>query len=104
MRKQGRFGMWWLVGLTLGIYGLFWYQRTNRDLCARLGIRRDALSQWWSQIIPIYGIVAVHTTATRINQLAGKEEISPVATWLFWSWFFQGTNVHMQKGVNAIMA
>ena len=103
MRKQGRIGMWLLVGITLGIYGLFWYHRTNRDLMARLGRPRDAASQWWSQIIPIYSIVAVHITAERVNEAAGRKVVSPVATWLFWSWFFQGVFVHLQGGVNIVV-
>ncbi|HEY0118233.1 MAG TPA: hypothetical protein VGC04_05600 [Cellulomonas sp.] len=100
MRRQGRVGMWFLVGITLGIYGLFWYARTNAGVASGLGVSRTADSRWWSQIIPIFSVVGVHESAKRINAFAGQKVISPVATWLFWSWFFQGAYVHLQGGVN----
>lgn len=100
MRRQGRVGMWFLVGITLGIYGLVWYARTNEGLASGLGVSRAADSRWWSQIIPIFNLVGIHESARRINDFAGRKVISPVATWLFWSWFFQGSYVHLQGGVN----
>ena len=100
VRRQGRIKMWFLIGITLGIYSLFWYERVNADLAARLGIPRTADSRWWSQLIPVLSIVGVHATAQRINALAGRKVVSPVASWLFFSWFVQTSYVHLQGGVN----
>ena len=102
MRYQSRFVLWLLVCITGGIYGLVWYYQVNRDLMARLNMQPDAASQWWSQLIPIFNLVSIHITAERINKLAGIQTVSPVLTWLFWSWFIQGSVVHMQRGVNII--
>jgi hypothetical protein len=45
-------------------------------------------------------LVCIHESARRINDFAGRKVISPVATWLIWSWFFQGSYMHLQGGVN----
>lgn len=100
MRRQGRVGMRFLVGITFGTFGLVRYSRTNRLLASGLGVSCVADSRLWSQIIPIFNLVCIHESARRINDFAGRKVISPVATWLIWSWFFQGSYMHLQGGVN----
>lgn len=115
LSKRNAFGTWLLVGLTLGIYALVMFERLNRELNQANGSQaflspegklqptyppRPAWSRWWSQIIPIYGIVALHKTAQAVNTYAGHKVISPTAAWLFWSWFFVGTYPYLQIGAN----
>lgn len=104
LSKRNAFGTWLLVGLTLGIYALVMYERLNRELAtppgpARLRTR-PAWSRWWSQFIPIYGIIGIHRTVKRLNERVKHKVISPTAAWLFWSWFFVGTYPYLQIGAN----
>lgn len=112
--KRNAFGTWLLVGLTLGIYALVMFERLNRELAEALhalpselgrdherypGVR-PAWSRWWSQLIPVYGIIGIHKTAQRLNQFAGHKVVSPTASWLWWSWFFVGSYPYLQIGAN----
>jgi hypothetical protein len=107
-RTQGAWGLWWLCGLTFGIYYLIWFQRINRELCAFAPEinRADASCTWWSQLIPIYGLVALAKTAGRVNatnQLVGSPaRVSSFTTW-FWApaWFGSQTR-YLQRRINAL--
>lgn len=119
LSKRNAFGTWLLVGLTIGIYGLVMYERLNRELHEAeapsgtlhdahppvgpertVNRNRPAWSRWWSQFIPVYGIVGIHRTALRVNMYAGHKVISPTASWLWWSWFFVGSYPYLQIGAN----
>lgn len=111
MTKRNAFATWLLIGITLGIYALVMYERLNRELADTLNqptdivpVRgapsRPAWSRWWSQFIPVYGIVGIHRTALRVNMYAGHKVISPTASWLWWSWFFVGSYPYLQIGAN----
>lgn len=105
-RKQGAWGLWWLVGLTGGIYYFIWYQRINRELATVLRMDVPSNGMWWSQLIPIYGLVGLAATANRLNNahaaVGSPTRVSSFVAW-FWapSWFASQTR-YLQRRVNIL--
>lgn len=106
IRKQGAWGLWWLTIITFSIYYFVWYDRINGELAAAVGVERTAWTRWWSQLIPIYGIVGLHRTAKRLNeahaQAGSSTRVSPFVTW-FWAagWFASHTR-YLQRRINIL--
>jgi len=46
VRKRGVWGLWWLTGLTIGVYYFVWYHRINGELAAVQGIPVPANGKW----------------------------------------------------------
>jgi hypothetical protein len=106
LTKQGAWGLWWLCLLTVSIYYLVWYQRTNRELCAMLGREAQGNGKWWSQFIPFYAGRSRRATARRLNDLAIQlGSPTRVAPWTFsmWSllWFGSHTR-YLQRRINIL--
>jgi hypothetical protein len=106
IRKQGAWGLWWLVIITLGIYYFVWYSRVNRELCAVLRTPVPADGQWWSQLIPIYGLIGLARTAKRVNA-AHAAVGSPTRVGVFTSWFwapawFGSHTRYLQRRINIL--
>lgn len=106
VRKEGAWGLWWLVVVTFGVYYYIWYQRINRELTTITGEPRDASCEWWSQLIPIYNLVALAQTASRVNKahevMDSPTRVSSFVTW-FWapSWFASQTR-YLQRRINIL--
>ncbi|MGU3293872.1 hypothetical protein [Williamsia sp. M5A3_1d] len=106
IRKQGAWGLWWLTIITLSIYYFVWYERINRELAVAVGVERTAWTRWWSQLIPVYGIVGLHRTAKRVNEahamVGSSTRVSPFVTW-FWAagWFASHTR-YLQRRINTL--
>jgi hypothetical protein len=106
VRKQSAWGLWWLVGLTLGIYYLVWYARINRELCAVLGREVPADGKGWATIIPILNLIGLVNTAGRLNEAHARVD-SPVRvstmTTLIWApiWFCSHTR-YLQRRMNSL--
>lgn len=106
IRKQGAWGLWWLCVITVGIYWFVWYDRVNKELAAFVGVEREGWSQWWSQLIPFFNLVALSRTAKRLNdahRLVGSPtQVSPVMTWLWSGIWFGSTPRYVQRRVNTL--
>ena len=107
VRKQSAWGLWWLVGLTAGIYYLVWYHRINRELAEVVGdFDPRAWTKWWSQIIPIFGIIALRRTAKRLNaaheSVQSPVRVSLIMTWLWAPIWFSSHTRYLQRRVNAL--
>jgi hypothetical protein len=105
-RKQGAWSLWWLCVITFSIYYLVWYHRVNGELSAVLGQPRGANSQWWNQLIPIWNLVGLGATASRLNAahtLVGSPTRVGVFTSWFWApgWFASQTR-YLQRRVNIL--
>ena len=106
VRKQGAWGLWWLVIITFSIYYFVWYSRINRELCETLGVDRPFNGSAWSQIIPFYGLYGLAKTAGRLNdahtQVNSPTRVSPFVTW-FWAtaWFGSQTR-YLQRRINVL--
>lgn len=107
MTKQGAWGLWWLVGITLGIYYFVWYQRINRELSRLLtGADAPADGQWWSQLIPIYGLIGMSRTAKRLNAahaaVGSPTRVGPVVAWLWAPMWFGSHTRYLQRRINIL--
>lgn len=106
VRRQGAWTAWWLILITLGIYYFVWYQRVNKELAARLGVRQGARGQWWSQLIPIMANVGLHRTAKRVNAahaaIGSPTRIGTVTTWLWAPIWFMSQTRYVQRRMNLL--
>lgn len=65
-------GCWLLLFITLGIYGLFWYYNTNRELRDYdSSIEVNPGLAVLSLFIPIVGLISIYNTGKRIGQAQG---------------------------------
>jgi len=106
IRRQGAWGLWWLCVITFGIYYLVWFDRIGRELAAVTDSSRAGWTRWWSQIIPVYGLIALSRTAKRLNtahsQVGSSVRVSPVMTWLWSALWFLSTPRSVQRRVNTL--
>ncbi len=106
VRKQGAWGLWWLVVITLGINYFVWFARINRELAAVLQTEVPADGEWWSQLIPVYGVIGLARTAKRVNAahaaVGSPTRVGVFVTW-FWAtiWFGSQTR-YLQRRVNTL--
>jgi hypothetical protein len=106
VRKQGAWGLWWLVIVTFGIYYYVWYARINKELASVLGIKVPANGMWWAQLIPIYNLVGLGSTAKRVNAahaaVGSPTRVGVFVTW-FWApaWFGSQTR-YLQRRINIL--
>ena len=106
VRKQGPWGLWWLIGLTLGIYYFVWYNRINKELSSVLAQPVPSDGTWWSQLIPIYGIIGLARTAGRLNDAHARLG-SPTRVGVFMTWFlapiwFGSHSRYLQRRINIL--
>jgi hypothetical protein len=106
IRKQGAWGLWWLVLITAGIYYFIWYARINRELASLLHRPVPTDGQWWSQLIPIYGLLGLAATAKRVNAAhaatGSPARISVVLTWLVAPIWFGSHTRYVQRRINLL--
>ncbi|MCU1592217.1 MAG: hypothetical protein JWP11_3473 [Frankiales bacterium] len=106
VRKQGAWGLWWLCGITFGIYYYVWYHRINQELSSVTGQPSGATGQWWSQLIPFFNLYALAKTAGRVNAahtaVGSPTRVSSFVTW-FWApaWFASQTR-YLQRRINIL--
>jgi hypothetical protein len=105
-QKQGAWGLWWLCVITLGIYYFVWYHRINREMCAVLGQPVPANGQWWSQIIPIFGLVGLAKTAGRLNAchqaIGSPTRVNSFMTWFLAPAWFGSQTRYLQRRLNIL--
>lgn len=106
VRKQGAWGLWWLVILTAGIYYYVWYARVNQELARVLGAAVPADGQWWSQLIPIFNLVGLARTAKRVNdahaRVGSPTRVSVVVSWLLAPYWFASQTRYLQRRMNIL--
>jgi hypothetical protein len=106
IRKQGAWGLWWLAGLTFGIYYCVWYQRINNELLAVTGEPRDLTCEWYSQLIPFYNIYALWLTAERVNKahisVGSPTRVAPVTAAILAPFWFSSQTRYLQRRINIL--
>jgi hypothetical protein len=105
-KLRGPFAVWLLSLVTLGIYGLVWYFKINRELRdfhpsiqVKPGLALLAL------FVPIAGWVSIYNTGKRIGQaqqLAGLGSGCSGGLGLVASWFFALHTVYFQGQLNRV--
>ena len=106
VQKQSAWGLWWICFFTFGIYYCIWYHRINKELSAITGEERGATAQWWSQLIPIFSLVALAQTAGRLNRahaaLGSPTRVSSVVTWLWAPIWYASQTRYLQRRLNIL--
>ena len=106
VRKQGAWSLWWLTIVTASIYYLVWFDRINREIHAVLGTPRGANGTWWSQLVPFYGLYALHQTAKRVNaahaSVGSPTRVSPFVTWFWAALWFSSQTRYLQRRINVL--
>jgi signal transduction histidine kinase len=106
IRKQSPWGLWWLCIVTLSIYYCVWYHRINQELAAVLGEPVRPNGRWWNQLIPIWNLVGLGSTAVRLNgahaRLGSPTRVGVGVSW-FWApaWFASQTR-YLQRRINVL--
>lgn len=106
IQKRSPWGGWWLILITLGIYYFVWYHKINAELAAVTGKPQSGWAQWWSQIIPFYGLVGLHHTAVRLGDAiqshGSADKVSPGIAW-FWAPIWFGSHQrYLQRRMNLL--
>lgn len=99
--------VWWLSGLTLGIYYLVWYVKLNKEVARAAGcdVTVGALGLWLSQCVAIANWVGLAHTAQRLTtalERAGEvPTVSKGRTILASLWFWSQTR-YLQRRANQL--
>lgn len=106
IRKQGAWGLWWLVLITCGIYYYVWYARINRELAVVLRHDVPADGQWWCQLVPVYNLVGLARTAKRVNvahaAVGSPTRVGVFVTWFWATWWFASQTRYLQRRINIL--
>jgi hypothetical protein len=106
VRKQGPWGLWWLVGITAGVYYVIWYARINRELSAVLGIEVPSDGQWWAVFVPVFNLIGLARTATRLNEaharMGSGTRVSPFMAWFLAPVWYQSQTRYLQRRMNVL--
>ena len=106
VRKQGAWGLWWLVAVTFGIYYYVWYGRVNQEIARVLGTEVPSDGTWWSQLIPVYNLIGLARTAKRLNEaharVGSPTRVSIVVAWLWAPWWFGSQTRYLQRRINIL--
>lgn len=106
VRKQGAWGLWWLVAVTCGIYYYVWYSRVNKELARVLGAEVPADGQWWAQLIPVYNLIGLARTAKRLNEaharVGSPTRVGVFVACLFAPWWFGSQTRYLQRRLNIL--
>lgn len=106
LQKRGPWAVWWLGGLTFGVYYVIWYQKINNELAARLGVPRGARGSWWSQLIPVFASMGLHRTAKRLNAaheaIGSPTRVGTVTSWLWAPAWFMSQTRYLQRRLNSL--
>lgn len=106
IQKRSPWGGWWLILITLGIYYFVWYHKINAELAVTTGKPQNGWAQWWSQIIPIYGLVGLHHTAKRLGEAiqshGSGDRVSPAIAWFWAPIWFGSQQRYLQRRMNLL--
>jgi hypothetical protein len=106
IRKQGAWGLWWLVGITFGIYYFVWYDRINRELSSVTNTPVPSDGMWWSQLIPFYNMVGLAKTAGRLNAahaaVGSPTRVGSFTTWFLAPAWFTSQTRYLQRRINIL--
>jgi len=106
IRKQSAWGVWWLAILTFSIYYFVWYARVNRELAQVLGREVPADGKAWSQIVPIFSIIGLASTAGRLNEAhaahGSSTTVSPIVACLVAPLWFASHVRYLQRRMNSL--
>ena len=105
--KRTAWGVWWLSGLTLGIYYLVWYYKINSELRAFApeSINVSPGKAAWAQVLPVFAWVSLAHTSARLNEahraIGSPTRVSGGVSILGTLWFNSQTR-YLQRRLNSL--
>lgn len=105
--KRSAWAVWWLSGLTFGIYYLVWYYKINAELRAFApeAIIVSPAKATWAQILPIFAWVSLAHTSARLNEahraIGSPVRVSGGVSILGTLWFNSQTR-YLQRRMNSL--
>lgn len=106
-RKRNAWAVWWLTGLTFGIYYLAWYYKINAELRAFApeAVEVSPGKATVAQLLPIFLWVSLANTSARLNS-AHRAVGSPVRVSggmaILGSFWFNSQTRYLQRRLNAL--
>ena len=107
-KSRSPWGVWWLCGITIGIYYLAWYAKVNRELSqfgSSIVVRPVAAA--WCQWVPIAGLVGLMHLGERMATVQTRAAVPATATggMTLLSCFWYGSQTrYVQRRLNAVWA
>jgi len=105
--RRSAWGVWWLSGLTFGIYYLYWYYKINAELRAFApeAVKVDPALAMLAQLLPIFAWVSLANTSTRLNE-AHRAISSPVrvsgGVAILGTFWFNSQTRYLQRRLNSL--
>lgn len=105
--RRSAWGVWWLSGLTFGIYYLVWYYKINAELRAFApeAVEVSPGKAVFAQLLPIFAWVSLANTSTRLNN-AHRAIQSPVRVSggmaILSSFWFNSHTRYLQRRLNSL--
>lgn len=87
-----------LTLVTLGIYGVYWFYTTSRDMITVSG--RDSHSVLWTLglFVPMIDLLVLWRFSRTYSSITGAQK--PLPVFLLWLVFFPAAQYVVQKGLN----
>jgi hypothetical protein len=106
-KMRSPWAVWWLSGLTVGVYYLIWYVRVNKELARAAGadIAVSTFGLWASQCLPVVCWVSLAHTARRLGaaqQHAGMTPTVSSLTAVTSSLWFGSHTRYLQRRANRL--
>lgn len=105
--SRSAWGVWWLSGLTFGIYYLVWYYKINNELRAFApeAVEVSPGKAVLAQLLPIFAWVSLAHTSTRLNNahlaIQSPVRVSGGMAILGTFWFNSQTR-YLQRRLNSL--
>lgn len=106
-KRRSAWGVWWLSGLTLGIYYMVWYYKINDEL-RRFAPERIVVSPglaMGAQFLPIFAWVSLAHTSARLNNalhLIGSPVRTTGAMTILSTFWFSSHTRYLQRRLNSL--
>ena len=106
-KTRSPWAVWWLCGITFGVYYLVWYAKINRELqqFAPDVVEVNPTLAWLSQLVPIIGWVSLARTAERLTtahaRIGSPVIVSGLLAWVSTMWFASNTR-YLQRRMNTL--
>lgn len=106
-RKRSAWAVWWLSGITSGIYYLIWYYQINAELRAFApeAVQVSPGKATVAQLLPIFQWVSLANTSARLND-AHRAVGSPVRVSggmaILGTFWFNSQTRYLQRRINAL--
>ena len=106
-KSRSPWSVWWLSGLTLGVYYLVWYLKLNKEIARATGVDVAVGSYLLclSQLVPIANSISLAHTARRLataQEQAGELPTVSARRTILASFWFGSQTRYLQRRANEL--